>query len=667
MRSFALGRQPRRHARAKRDAKRSTMRNKITSAEEAVSIIRDGDAICTSGFVGVGTPDHLLKALEARFLESAAPRDLTLVYAAGQGDGKDRGLNIIAHEGLLKRVIGGHWGLMPKMVKLAVDEKIEAYNVPISVVAQLYRDTAAGKPGMLTHVGIGTFVDPRSEGGRLNKRTAEPLSRIMEIDGQEWLYYKSIPLDVALIRATSADPEGNVSAERECLDLDAVSQAMAVKNSGGIVIVQVERIVRSKSIKARDVLIPGAFVDCVVLADPADHMQTYGTAYDAAFSSEIRVPMDSVAPKPLDIRTVIARRCALELRPGAIVNLGIGMPEGIAGVAAEESVGELFTLTTEAGTIGGIPLSGLDFGAVLNCDAIIAQNQQFDLYDGGGLDLAFLGMAETDRHGNVNVSRFGDKIAGTGGFVDITQNARKVVYSGTFSTGKLEFAVEDGKVRLANDSGKCKLCDDVQQITFSGKVALEKGQQVLYVTERCVFELTAEGLELVEIAPGLDVQRDVLDRMPFQPLVRNVREMDPRVFGEGDMGLRDSMLDLPLSERIVHDPDRDLLFLNFEGLRIRTAEDLAALRAAVEKVCDGIGHRIDVVVSYDSFDLSRELEADFARTTAELERERYGRVSRYTTSAFMRLKLGQVLVREVKPHLFETRREAQAFHEAVSG
>lgn len=642
------------------------MRNKITSAAKAVSIIRDGDAVCTSGFVGVGTPDHLLKALEARFLESAAPRDLTLVYAAGQGDGADRGLNIIAHEGLLKRVIGGHWGLMPKMVKLAVEEKIEAYNLPIGAIAHLYRDTAAGKPGMLSHVGIGTFVDPRIDGGKLNARTTEDLVRLMEIDGKEWLYYKSFPLNVALIRATSADPEGNVSAERECLDLDALSQAMAVKNSGGIVIVQVERIVKSKSIKPRDVLVPGALVDCIVVADPADHHQTYATVYDAAYSGEVSVPLGSYKATPLDVRKIIARRCAMELRPGAIVNLGIGMPEGIAGIAAEEHVDDLITLTTEAGTIGGIPLSGLDFGANLNLDAIIAQNQQFDFYDGGGLDLAFLGMAETDALGNVNVSRFGAKIAGTGGFINITQNARGVVYSGTFSTGKLSFETGDGTLRLTKDEGTCKFRETVSQITFSGEVAVKTGQPVTYVTERCVFELTEAGLELIEAAPGVDVEREILAKMPFKPIVRNVREMDPRIFRDEPIGLRELLLELPLSDRIVHDPERDLLFLNFEGLKITSTADLAELRGAVEAECDRIGHRADVVVSYDSFELAPELEADFARTTAELERDRYGRVSRYTTSAFMRLKLGQVLTREVQPHLFETRREAQAFHKAVS-
>lgn len=641
------------------------MRNKITSAAEAVSLIRDNDAICTSGFVGVGTPDHLLRALEQRFLDTASPRGLTLVYAAGQGDGQDRGLNIIAHEGLLRRVIGGHWGLMPKMVRLALEEKIEAYNLPLGVIAHLYRDIAAGKPGTLTHVGLGTFVDPRADGGKLNKRTQEDLVRVMEIDGREWLFYRTMPLQVALLRGTTADPEGNVTVERECLDLDNLAMAMAVKNSGGIVIVQVERITRAKSLNPRDVLVPGALVDCVVVAD--DQPQTYGTVYDAAYSGELTVPLDGYRPTPLDVRKIIARRCAMELRSGAVVNLGIGMPEGIAAVAAEERVSDLITLTTEAGSIGGVPLAGLDFGATLNADAVIAQNQQFDFYDGGGLDLAFLGMAETDRIGNVNVSRFGDRIAGTGGFINITQNARRVVYSGTFATGKLGYETGDGALRLTEDPGACKFRETVSQVTFSGAVAAKAGQPVIYVTERCVLELTPEGLELIEVAPGIDVERDVLAKMPFRPIVRNVRLMDPRIFRDAPMALRDAMLGLPLAERIAYDAERDLLFLNFEGLRIATASDLAELRGAVERVCrDQIGHRVNVVVSYDAFELAPDLEADFARTTADLERSLYGRVSRYAASAFTRLKVGRVLTGGVQPNLFGTRREAQALHDTAA-
>lgn len=639
------------------------MRNKVTTAAKAVSLIRDGDTICTSGFVGVGAPDDLLLALERRFLDTASPRDLSLVYAAGQGDGKDRGLNIIAHEGLLKRVIGGHWGLVPKMVKLATDEKIEGYNLPIGAISHMYRDTAAGKPGMLSRIGIGTFVDPRVEGGKLNKRTTEDLVSVMQVDGREWLFYRAVPMHVALIRATFSDPEGNVSATRECLDLDALSQAMAVKNSGGIVIVQVEQIVGSRSIKPRDVLIPGVLVDCVVVADPANHRQTYKTAYNPAFSGEISVPVGSHSPAALDLRKIIARRCAMELRPGAIVNLGIGMPEGVAGIAAEEGVDTRITLTTEAGVIGGIPLSGLDFGAALNAEAIIHQNQQFDFYDGGGLDLAFLGMAETDAQGNVNVSRFGDKIAGAGGFINITQTARRLVYCGTFSTGKPGFTTGDGRLRLSQDDGTCKFRDGVAQMTFNGPMSVRAGQSVIYVTERCVFELTSAGLELIEIAPGIDIERDILARMPFRPIVNAPRQMDARIFRDAPMGLI-GMLDLSLHHRITHDAARNRLSVNLEGLHIRTAADLATLRSTIEAVCDRIGHPVDAVVNYDSFDLAQGLEGEFARMATELGQTRYARVARHASNAFVRLRLSQVLAG--LPPLFATRHEAQATQQPVA-
>ena len=355
------------------------MRNKITSAAEAVAIVQSGDAICTSGFVGIGVPDALLVAMEKRFLDTGEPRDLTLVFAAGQGDGKERGLNALGHEGLLRRAIGGHWGLIPKVGRLAMDGQIEAYNLRQGVISHMYRDIAAGKPGTISRVGLGTFVDPRLEGGKINERTKEDIVRLIEIDGQEWLFYRGLPLQIAFLRGTTADPNGNVTAEREALDLDNLPMAMAVKNSGGVVIVQVERIARSGSLNPRQVLIPGVLVDCVVVAEPEHHRHTYATGYNPAYSAETSVPLDTVSAMPLDERKVIARRCALELRAGAIVNLGIGMPEGVGAVATEELISDLFTLTAEPGVIGGVPASGLDFGAAVNTDAIIQQNQQFSM------------------------------------------------------------------------------------------------------------------------------------------------------------------------------------------------------------------------------------------------------------------------------------------------
>jgi len=621
------------------------MRNKITPAAEAVSIVHSGDTITTSGFVGVGTPNELLLALEQRFLATGQPRDLTLVYGAGQGDGKGRGVNALGHEGLLKRVVAAHFGLSPRLVKLAMDNRIEAYNLPQGVIAQMYRDIAAGKPGTLSRAGIGTFVDPRIDGGRVNAISTAELVRLMEIDGEPWLFFKAMPIHVAFLRGTSADPEGNVSAEHESLALDNLAQAMAAKNSGGIVVVQVERIVAAKSIGARQVLIPGALVDCVVVAQPENHPQTYGTAYNAAYSGEVRVPMDAVAPMPLDERKIIARRCAMELRAGAIVNLGIGMPEGVAAVAAEERLADYITLTAEGGIVGGVPASGADFGASVNADAIIHQNQQFDFYDGGGLDLAFLGMAETDASGNVNVSRFGPRLTGPGGFINISQNARKVVFCGTFTAGGLELAVEGGRLQIVKEGRTPKFCRQVEQITFAGAVAAAAGKPVLYVTERCVFELTRDGLELTEVAPGIDVERDVLALMPFRPGLARVRSMDLAIFGAAPMNLKARLLDLPLADRIAYDGERDTLFLNFEGLAVRTQEQLDAMRAAVVACCREIGHRVPVIVNYDGFTLDPELESAYADTVREMEANHYASVSRFTTSAFMRAKLAQVLTR----------------------
>ena len=642
------------------------MRDKVTSAAEAVAVIQSGDTVCTSGFVGIGVPDELLLALEKRFLDTGEPRGLTVLFAAGQGDGKDRGLNALGHEGLLKRAVGGHWGLIPKVGRLAIEGRIEAYNLPQGVISHLYRDIAAGKPGTISHVGIGTFVDPRLDGGKINARTTEDLVELLHLHGQEWLFYKAFPLNVAFLRGTTADPNGNVTAEREALDLDNLSMAMAVKNSGGIVIVQVERIARAGSLNPRQVLIPGVLVDCVVVAKPENHWQTYATVYNPAYSAELQVSLEGVAPMPLDERKIIARRCALELRAGAIANLGIGMPEGVGAVAAEERIDEFLTLTAEPGVIGGVPVSGLDFGAAMNTQAIVHQSQQFDFYDGGGLDITVLGMAEADADGNVNVSRFGSKLAGAGGFINISQNARKVVFAGTFTAGGLLLAVQDGALRILHEGRARKFGAKVQQVTFSGKVAAAAGKPVLYVTERCVFRLTPAGLDLVEVAPGIDIERDILAHMGFRPNLDHVRPMDLRIFRPELMDLKSSLLNLNLDERLAYDSERNTLFLNFEGVHVRAARDIAAIEAAVSARCGEIGRRVAVVVNYDAFRLEPDVADAYADMVRGLEERFYIRVSRYTTSAFMRVKLGQTLTRTVRPHIFESRAEAQAFHDTVA-
>ncbi len=637
------------------------MPNKIVTADEAAALVRDGDTLTTSGFVGIGVPDELLAAIERRFLATGGPKGLGLLFAAGQGDGKTRGLNRLGHDGLLSRVVGGHWGLIPKVGALALEGKIEAWNLPQGCISQLYRDIAAGKPGMLSRVGIGTFVDPRHGGGAINDISTDDIVTLTEIGGEEFLFYRAMPIDVALLRGTTADPLGNVTMEREALVIDNLAQAMAVRNSGGVVIVQVERTAAPRSLSAREVVIPGALVDAVVVADPANHMQTYATQYSHVFTGRFREDAGASAPMKLDARKIIARRCAFELPVNGVVNLGIGMPEGVAAVAGEEKLLEHLTLTAEPGVIGGRPASGLDFGAAVNTDAVIPQNNQFDFYDGGGLDMACLGMAEADAAGNVNVSRFGPRLAGAGGFINISQNAREVVFAGTFTAGGLDVALEDGHLRVVQEGRAQKFLADVEQITFSGATARARGQRVLYVTERCVFELAEEGISLVEIAPGIDLEADILARMAFRPRIGEIAGMDPRIFRDEPMGLAADLLHLGLDDRFALDAEQGVLFINFEKMRVRTLDDVTRIRESVERLCAPLGRRVDVVVNYDAARIDPEIEDAYAEMVRGLEDRFYGTVTRYSSSAFLRMKLGEAFARDRAPHIFETADEARSF------
>ena len=636
------------------------LKNKIVSAQAAANLVHDGDTLVFSGFGVVGVPDELAVALEKRFVDTGTPRGLTLFFGGGPGDGKDQGANRLAHEGLIKRAIGGHWGLVPKLGELALANKIEAYNLPLGVISHLYREIAAGKPGNLSPVGLGTFVDPRLQGGRINARTTEELVEVTTLGGREMLFYKAPKPNVAFIRGTVADPEGNLALDREALTQDVLAIAMATKNSGGVVIAQVEYIAEPNSLLPRRVKVPGILVDCVVVARPEYHKQTYGTAYHPALSGEMRVPLDAIAPLPLDERKVIARRAALELMPNAVVNLGIGMPEGVAAVAAEERLLPYMTLTAEPGVVGGVPGSGLNFGTSTNASALLDMNQQFDYYDGGGLDLACLGLAECDARGNINVSRFGPKLAGAGGFINITQNSRSVIFVGTFTAGGLKVAVGDGKLKILSEGKHKKFVEKIEQVTFSGEHAAKNGKKVLYVTERCVLALTARGLELTEVAPGIDIERDILPYMAFRPITGNTVTMDERIFRAEPMGLKDTLLAIALPERISYQADRNLLFLNFQGLKLRTPKDARDVQDAVERKCREIGRKVDVIVNYDAFEIEEAALEAYAAVVEHMMANYYGRVTRYTTSAFLRDKLGAAIgARGLAPHIYETRAEAE--------
>ena len=516
---------------------------RIISKQEAVELIKDGAVIGLSGFVGNNHAETLTAALEEAFLAAGHPRDLTIMFSAGIGDSATRGSNHFGNSGMLRRAIGGHYGLAPRLGKLISANEIEAYNFPQGTIAHMFRAAAGKKPGVLTKVGLGTFVDPRLEGGRLNDKTRDNLVQVQKVNGEEYLFYPAIPLDVALIRASTADEKGYLTMEREAVYCEAVSIAGAAKANGGIVIAEVERLAAAGTLDPRMVKVPGPLVDYVVVGDKDKFNQTFAEYYNPSYSGEMRVPLSAIAPLPLDERKVIARRAAMELAPNSKINLGIGMPEGVAAVAAEEGVGHMMTLTVEAGGFGGVPAGGLSFGATANADAMVDQSYMFDFYDGGNLDLTCLGIAQVDSEGNVNVSKFGPRVVGCGGFINISQNAKKVVFCGTLTAGGLKVGVQNGKLAIINEGKAKKFVAQVEQVTFSGKYARSIRQPVLFVTERAVFKLEESGLVLAEIAPGVDLERDVLQQVAAKVAVaKPLKLMDARIFRDQPMQLADDIL-----------------------------------------------------------------------------------------------------------------------------
>jgi propionate CoA-transferase len=507
------------------------MRKPILSAVEAAELIpANGTLVVEGSGGGLLEPDLLLRGLRERYLETGTPRDLTLIHCTGIGNKADGGLGMIALDGLIKRVVAGNWAMAPEMGRMALESRFEAYNFPQGVMSQLFREVASGRPGLITHVGLHTFVDPRYQGGRLNDITTEDLVEVITIHEREWLFYKPFPIDVAFIRGTTIDEEGNLSIEEEGARLEVLAVAQAAHNAGGKVIAQAKRLAAAGSLPAQQVVVPGFLVDAIVIHP--GQWQTVEGEYNPSFSGRLRTPLHRVEPMPLNERKIVARRAYQELFPGAVVNLGVGMADGVAAVAAEEGFADKITLTVEQGVIGGVPAKGVIFGVSYNPTAFVDQPYQFDFYDGGGLDVSCLGCGEVDPSGNVNVSKLGDKLIGTGGFVNISQNAKKLVFCSTFTAGGLQVEVADGQLRIVREGKHRKFRDRIEQVTYNAQYGLSRGQDIQYVTERAVFRATPEGLLLTEIAPGIEIERDILAHMAFAPIIPEggPKPMDARLF-----------------------------------------------------------------------------------------------------------------------------------------
>lgn len=505
---------------------------KLFTYDEAIKLINDGDTVAVSGFMLATAAREMMVKIGENFKKVGHPRNITLYQGAGIGNNNDQGVCEMTYKGLIKRYVTAHFANNRAMIDLALKNEIEAYNFPQGVIAHIYRQAAANKPFEISKIGLNTYCDPRIRGGKVNDAAKDNLVDLIEIDGEEYLKYKVPKFDIGIIRGTTSDEFGNITMEEESSIIDSLDVAMAVKASGGKVIVQVKNIVSSSSIDRRDVVVPGVFVDVVVKSENPEefHRQTPGTYYDPIIAGKYKSDNFGFPKLELDERKIIARRAAKELSDDSVVNLGIGIPEGVASVAKEEGI-ENIVLTVESGLIGGIPLGRSNFGSAVNAWAGLPMASQFDFYNSGGLDRTFLGFAEIDPSGNINVSRFGDRIGGCGGFIDITQSTKNIVFCGTMTAGGLKTRVENGNLIIEKEGSKKKFLSSVEEVTFSAKQSREIGQNVIFVTERCVFKLGENTLILTEIAPGVDINKDILEQMEFEvEISSDLKIMDKSIF-----------------------------------------------------------------------------------------------------------------------------------------
>lgn len=524
---------------------------KFITAKEAAAMIPDGSTLCTIGMTLISACESILKEIESSFLTTGHPCQLTYLHSCGQAAmKKPYGKQHLAHEGLIRRVIGGHWGQADRMMDLIANNQIEAFNLPQGQMANLFHSMALREPGKLSKVGIGTYIDPRIEGGKMNQKTkncGEDMVSLVTIDGEEYLQYKHIPIDTLLIRGTYADENGNISTEEEAMMLEVLPAVMATKRWGGKVICQVKHLARAGSLDPKRVTVPGVLVDAVVLCDNPmeDHRQTYSWFYDPSYSGQSKAPESAAVPVPLTVRKVIGRRALEELMPDQVINIGTGIPNDVIGpIIAEEGIEDLVMVTVESGVYGGVPASTIDFGISMNAQALVSHDRQFEYYTGAGIDFTFMGAGEMDQYGNVNATRMGSKAPGAGGFIDITSNARHVIFCSTFTGGGLDVSFDDTGCTIVQEGKFKKLVRQVQQISYNGKEAWKRGQVMLYVTERAVFQMTEQGPMLIEVAKGVDLQRDILDQMEFQPLIApELRVMDTTLYSDSADGLRQRLLE----------------------------------------------------------------------------------------------------------------------------